>query len=264
MHVFYQKYYFFINPFRMPVSAEKIIVLDATDSTNNYAMALIGKGAAKHGSAVFTLDQFEGKGRHEKTWHSEPGKNIILSIITQMQWASLFDQFYLSMAAALSCAELMKRYTKEKIFVKWPNDIFIGDSKAAGILIENVIQGNLWQWAVTGIGINVNQNNFPVELNATSLKKVTGKDFDVLQLCVELREIFLFRMLDWKQGKNNWIDEYNNLLYGRGKRIRLQRGNIVFETTLQSVSEKGKLITRDTLEREWNFDEVSIKKVCVD
>ena len=264
MHLFYQKYYFFINPFRMPLSAEKIIVLDATGSTNNYAMGLISKGSAKDGTAVFALDQFAGKGRHEKSWDSEPGKNIVLSIVTQMQWASLFDQFQISIAAALSCVDLIRKYCDNKVFVKWPNDIFVNDSKAAGILIENVIQGTLWQWAVTGIGINVNQKIFSNDVNAVSIKQLTGNDFDVLQLSLELRELFLQRMLLWKEGKNDWIAEYNNALYGRGKKIRLQQGNVVFETMLQGVSEKGKLITSDSMVREWAFNEVSIRKILSD
>lgn len=245
----------------MPVSAEKIIILDATASTNNYAMALISKGEARHGLAVFAIDQFEGKGRQQKVWRSAPGENIILSVVTEMRWAFLSSQFQISVAAALSVAELLMNYCDDKVFVKWPNDIFIGDRKAAGILIENVIHGTLWQWAVTGMGVNINQTNFPPDLKATSLTLNKGKKFDVLKLSVELRDLFLNRIEQWRLGKNNWLDDYNQMLFGKGKKVRLKKGNIAFDTEIKSVNSGGQLITTDTIEREWNFGEVSIERV---
>ena len=69
-------------------------------------------------------------------------------------------QFQLSVAVALGCFDLFQKYAVSKSFIKWPNDIFINDSKAGGILIENVIKGKIWQWAVIGMGLNINQQNF--------------------------------------------------------------------------------------------------------
>ena len=87
----------------------------------------------------------------------------------------------------LGCLDFFSKYIKENVKIKWPNDIFINDRKAGGILIENVIKGNLWQWAVIGIGLNINQENFEKEnLKAISLKQITGKNYDVIELAKEL------------------------------------------------------------------------------
>ena len=155
----------------MPVTVQKLSILEKVDSTNNYAMALVQKGEATNGEAVFAKVQTRGKGRRGKTWESQSSENIVLTINTQMQWLPLQQQFQLSIAVALGCFDFFFKYIKENIKIKWPNDIFINDSKAGGILIENVVKGNLWQWAVIGIGLNINQRNFN-EVKAISLKQI--------------------------------------------------------------------------------------------
>ena len=133
------------------------------DSTNNYAMAMVQKGVATTGDAVFAMEQTSGKGRRGKIWKSKKAQNILLTILAQMQWLPVQQQFHLRMGIALACHDFFSKYSKENIKIKWPNDIFINDRKAGGILIENVIKGNLWQWAIIGIGLNINQENFEKE-----------------------------------------------------------------------------------------------------
>ena len=155
----------------MPFSPENMLILDSVDSTNNYAMALIQTGERSKIRPVFSMEQTQGRGRRGKDWESNKGANIMLSIPIQMQWLPISQQFQLSAAVALSCHDLFSKYLFSKVFIKWPNDIFINDSKAGGILIENVIKGTLWQWSVIGIGLNINQEKFEkFNLKATSLK----------------------------------------------------------------------------------------------
>ena len=82
---------------------QKLIILETVDSTNNYAMALIQKGDAESGNAIFAIEQTKGKGTRNKYWKSNNGENIILSIIFEMQWLPVQQQFYLSVAVALAC-----------------------------------------------------------------------------------------------------------------------------------------------------------------
>ncbi len=144
----------------MPFDAKRLVILDQIDSTNNYAMEMVQLGELAHGDAVFALDQTAGKGRMGRTWRSERGANLILTLVVQMQWLPVVDQFRLSAAVSLGCRDFFQENIKENLKIKWPNDIYINDSKAGGILIENVIKGNLWQWAVIGIGLNLNQVHF--------------------------------------------------------------------------------------------------------
>src|SRR5690242_12978126 len=129
---------------------KKLLILDSVDSTNNYAMALIQKREIDGEMAIFAREQTQGKGRRGTHWQSNIAENIILSIAIPMQWLAVSRQFELSVAVALGCRDLLKNYVFTNLFIKWPNDIFLNDSKAGGILIENVIKGKIWQWAVVG------------------------------------------------------------------------------------------------------------------
>lgn len=242
----------------MPVASKNFIVLEKVDSTNNYAMGLIQKGVANSGDAVFALEQTAGKGRRGKRWESLKGQNIVLTIISEMKWLPVLNQFQLSVAAAMACHQFLSTQIKNEIKVKWPNDIFINDSKAGGILIENIIKGNKWQWAIIGIGLNINQEEFGSEnLRAISLKQLTGKSFAVKSLAKELHEKVLEKISDLKTGRfNKMLETYNENLFARNKKVRLKKGNIVFETTVQQVSASGELITKDTMERAFGFSEV--------
>jgi len=236
----------------------KLIILESVDSTNNYAMAMVQKGVATSEDAVFAMEQSSGKGRRGKIWKSDRGVNILLTVLVRMQWLPVQSQFHVIIATALACHDFFSKYIKENIKIKWPNDIFINDRKAGGILIENVIKGNLWQWAIIGVGLNINQESFEKdELKAISLKQITGRNYDVIQLSQELHEAIL-RRLHCLQGAEfgRMLGEYNENLFCRNKKVKLRKGNIVFETEIERVSALGELITKDRLERTFGFDEV--------
>jgi BirA family biotin operon repressor/biotin-[acetyl-CoA-carboxylase] ligase len=243
----------------MHSAANSFIILTSVDSTNNYAMGKIRDGVAKHGDAWFTHEQTHGKGRRGKAWNGEKGKNIFLSISVATGFLTLYQQFYLSMAASLGCLDLFKKYAGDETKIKWPNDIFWNDRKAGGILIENIIKGNVWQWAVIGVGININQTAFNVDtvFSPVSLKQITGKDFDVIELAKELHKAIMKRFEELKKdGFEKMLAEYNSCLFMLNEKVKLKKGTVIFETILKGVSPQGKLITNDEMEREFDFDEV--------
>jgi BirA family biotin operon repressor/biotin-[acetyl-CoA-carboxylase] ligase len=244
----------------MHSAANSITILTSVDSTNNYAMGIIRDGLAVHGNAVFSYEQTEGKGRRGKSWNAESGKNIMLSIMMAPENLTIYQQFHLSVAVSLACIDFFKTYAGDETKIKWPNDIFWNDRKAGGILIENVIKGNAWQWAVVGMGININQTEFSLEtaFPPVSLKQITGKEFNVIELAKELRQRVISRCQELgNNGFEKMLTEYNQLLFGLGKKVKLKKDNIVFETNVKGVSKNGKLITVDTTEREFDFDEVN-------
>ena len=247
----------------MPQGSKKIIILHSVDSTNNYAMAMVKKGTASNGNTVFAMEQTQGKGRLGKRWDTTVGENITMSIVAEMQWLPVSQQFQLSAAVALACHDFFSKHTSDTVRIKWPNDIFINDSKAGGILIENLIQGALWQWSVIGLGMNINQVQFEAyRLSPVSLKQITGKKYDVLQMAEELRNL-VFKRIDYLK-KNNFLkmfEEYNEKLYGKNQLVTLKKQNIVFQTTITGVSNAGQLITEDAMERHFNFDEVEFKGI---
>ncbi len=241
----------------METSTGKLIILDSVDSTNNYAMGLLHEGLANDGDAWLALEQTSGKGRLSKGWHAEKGKNILMSMIIKPV-LPLQQQFQLSMAVAVACQKLLTKYIDD-IKIKWPNDLYWQDRKAGGILIENIVQGNRWQWSVAGIGINVNQTAFDnILLNPVSLKQITSKDFDVQKLALELQ-------LSVKEESQNLFDKgfedlynyYNEHLYKAGETVWLKKENARFQTTIKKVTADGFLEVEDVIERRFASDEIT-------
>jgi len=164
-----------------------IIKLNAIDSTNSYLKKLVLKETIENFTVVVTEHQFLGRGQMGTTWESEEGKNLTYSILISVFDFKIKDQFNLSMAISLGVIDTLKNYIKVPLFVKWPNDILAGKDKIAGILIENMLKGNVINHSIVGIGLNVNQECFSGQIkNVTSIKKITGNDVDKSILLKEL------------------------------------------------------------------------------
>jgi BirA family transcriptional regulator, biotin operon repressor / biotin---[acetyl-CoA-carboxylase] ligase len=232
------------------------IILPSVDSTNNYAMGLIHAGMAKHGTAVFALEQTQGKGQRGKVWNSIPGLNIVLSVVIRPATV-LGKPFVLSAAVALACYDLFSKYAGAEVSLKWPNDLYWRDRKAGGILIESSGMKGRANRYVAGIGININQTEFPESVqNAVSLKQITGKEFDVQQLAKELCEHLELRWQQVLSLDSTVLPDYNQVLYRLNESVRLKKENAVFETTIKGVNYAGELITEDTIERSFRVGEV--------
>ena len=234
------------------------VVLDAIESTNNYAMEQARAGLAIHGKAWFANEQWGGKGQRGKKWVSNKGENIVMSLIVKPSKLFAANPFYLSMLVANICRQFVADKTNLQTFVKWPNDIYIDDRKAGGILIENIFVGKEWQWAVIGIGINVNQEQFEfTENNPISLKSATEQDYIPIALAKELAQLIItfINKVDNEELKNIY-SIFNQHLYKKNQLVFLKKETAVFETTIIAINEYGQLITEDTIERIFNVGEV--------
>jgi BirA family transcriptional regulator, biotin operon repressor / biotin---[acetyl-CoA-carboxylase] ligase len=279
------------------------IELESVDSTNKYAMALINEarlpdrqGLIKHGMAFFAHEQTAGKGQRGKGWITEKSANIILSVLIQPAGFTINDQFKLSACIAVAVHQFFSKYAGDhtistesieesalkrtikantknsakdfKTTIKWPNDIYWQDRKAAGILIENVIgsgtaeqnpyTGSNWQWAVAGIGININQTVFAPQLhNPVSLKQITGKNFDPVQLAKELCVILNENYNELLSNNfENIFNYYLQHLYKKDEKVKFKKDTRVFEAVVKGVSKTGKLIVQHSIEEEFDFGEV--------
>lgn len=235
-----------------------LIEIDSVASTNNYAMQLVHNGLAQHGTAIFAHEQTAGKGQRDRQWHSGVGENIILSVILNTSGLQVSSQFLLSMTAAIALYDFFNSYAIDETSVKWPNDLYWRDRKAGGILIENVFSGKEWQWAVVGIGININQVVFNEEVaNAVSLKQITGKNYKPIELakklCSKLQEKYEVLLT----GDSGAIAvAYNNVLYKKGKTVTLKKNSVVFNCTVRGVNTFGQLIAESATEQLFNVGEV--------
>ena len=186
------------------ILGEPLIELSTIDSTNIYAMAQIKAGLAKTGSCFRADYQTHGKGQHGRVWESSKGQNILCSYILELEklddlkkWTPT-DQIGFSAAIALGIRAFFDAYTNGDTKIKRPNDIYWRDRKAGGILIENLLKGKEWTWAVIGIGININQTVFSPEApNPVSLKQITGLDWEILSLQEALSKALTKSIQDW-------------------------------------------------------------------
>jgi BirA family biotin operon repressor/biotin-[acetyl-CoA-carboxylase] ligase len=235
------------------------IELESVDSTNNYAMALATAGKAPHGTLIFAHEQWAGRGQRGRTWTSTPGENIVLSAVLEPVAFPPQSAFGLSVCVALACRDFFSVYAGSDVTtIKWPNDLYWNDRKAGGILIENHIQGDRWSYAIAGIGININQVEFPpTAKNPVSLRQITGRRFDAVTMARELGGCLDRRYAQWEGGgAPALLESYNTVLYRRGEEVRLRKDNAVFTTRVVRVSPQGQLLTRDVLDRQFDFGEV--------
>lgn len=232
------------------------IELDSVDSTNNYAMGLIHEGLAQHGLTIRSSHQTKGKGQRGKVWETEPGANLSFSIIVK-PGLLLTQSFQLLAASALAVRDELEKVLGDETKIKWPNDLYWRDRKTGGILIENVIRGRQWQWAVIGIGINVNQTRFKGLKNPVSIKQVTGKEMDVQQLAHVIQKAVLKNCNHLQQqGFNSIFESYNRQLYKLQQPVRLKKGARNVSTKVNGVNKAGQLVTGTDVEECFDFGEV--------
>ncbi len=254
------------QPPATPTIGLPFIELQSVDSTNNYARALIRgqhlperQEVARHGLAVFAHQQLSGKGQRGKSWVAEKDTSIALSVLINPDFLGVGQQFQLSAAVAVAVEGFFRNYAGDDTKVKWPNDLYWQDRKAGGILIENVISGSgTWEWAIVGIGININQVRFPAELpNPVSLKQITGKDFDPCQLARELCGHLnsAYHQLE-TEGYPGIYEAYCSRLYKSGQTVRLKKETRVFEALVKNVTPEGRLLVQHATEEAYNFGEI--------
>jgi len=221
--------------------------LTEVDSTNIYAMNQVKTNMAGHGAAFLAQKQWAGKGQMGKVWEAESGQNILLSVVLDPKKlvfnGSELEPSIVSMLIAVGCFNFFITYAGDETRIKWPNDIYWRDRKAAGILIENSFRGPIWQWSVAGMGVNINQTEFGTGLQkAVSLKQMTGKTFQVPALAKELCshiEAALQMVVD--KGPSTLLELYNNALYKKGEQVQLDIEGKKITATICRVLSNGHL-----------------------
>lgn len=220
-------------------------------------MGLVRAGMASHGTAVFAHSQTKGKGQRNRQWDSEGSKNIAISLIVDPGLLNGRPIFLLSMMTAVGVLNFFNNYIADEVKIKWPNDIYWRDRKAAGILIENVWQGNEWKFAVIGIGININQTDFgDLGTKAVSLKQITGKDFVPVELAKELCSEIQKVLKQLELQPSNIAALYRKNLYKLGEPVRFKKENRTFDAVIKDVSPEGQLVVQTIVEERFDVGEV--------
>ena len=229
-----------------------IIWLDSTDSTNKEARRQIS--ALDNLSVLSAVTQTDGRGQQGNAWSSASGDNLTFSIVLKNPGIDICDQIALSAIASLSITDLLSSYGIEAK-IKWPNDIYVGDMKICGILIENALKGDKVDWSIIGIGLNVNQTDFPSDLpNPTSMVLCTRgtSDFDIRLLLEEFMAIFKGyhkRYLNINGGLKKLRQLYLSQLWRKGDEsffIDKREGrDIKFKGTITGTNDSGMLTIKN-------------------
>lgn len=226
---------------------------NSLDSTNNVALSRLPD--IPSGTVIAAREQTAGRGQRGNTWFTEPGKNLTFSIVLKPEGLAAGDAHLLNYLASVAVAEFLEGHGVS-CCIKWPNDIYIGRKKICGILVENSLSGGCVAASVIGIGININQTQFPQLANATSLSLVTGREY-VLEDCLEA---FMAVFESWQPRLSSLFGAYTSRLFQKGVQARYVDyllGNEEFTGTIRGVSQDGRLIIHDgATERLYRFKEV--------
>ena len=209
---------------------------------------------------VWAECQSAGRGQRGHTWHSNEGVNLTFSTVLKPTFLAAVEQFMLSEVVALSLVDALAEYGVE-CRIKWTNDIYAGDKKIAGVLIEQSLAGDTIARTVVGIGLNVNQREFPADLpNPTSIVVERGAECERR----EVLECFLKHLEKWysrlERGEREVIESaYNYRLYRRDEfhAYALPSGER-FEAAIRGVRATGHLVLEH---RDGSFGEYAFKEV---
>ena len=170
------------------------------------------------GDIILAQCQTAGRGQRGHTWESREGENLTFSLLLEPLFLSPSEQFLISECVALGVCDALLHYGIEAQ-IKWTNDIYIGDRKLAGILIEHKLQGSALARTVAGIGLNVNQKAFSDDLpNPISMAQATGREFDREQVLQTVATSLMARYEQLREGGAKELQaDYHQRLYRLGQ-----------------------------------------------
>ena len=207
------------------------------------------------GDIIWAEQQTAGRGQRGHTWLSDEGLNLTFSAVLEPTFLPAQEQFSLLQVVALALVDAMKEYDIEAR-IKWTNDIYVGDKKLVGILMEHKLQGSQIGRTIAGIGLNINQTEFDPSLpNPTSMRLLTGKQYDREEVLNSIAHHLMQRYEMLQQGKEATLHtDYLGKLYKLGEKqtFALPYGTR-FQGTIIDVEPQGALKIADTEGQEHKF-----------
>jgi len=239
-----------------------LIKLNATESTNSYLKDLIQTKDVDDLTTVSAKIQTNGRGQMGTLWISEPHKNLTISVLKKWLSITLDEIFLINIFVSLAIYTTLDTLGVPELSLKWPNDIMSGDSKIGGVLIENQISGKRIKSSIIGIGLNCNQTRFPENLNASSLKLLCYKDYNLNRILIDITlnlQEYL-KVLDSGKSMSYFYRLYENVLFKKGVLVKFQKQNGSFFTgKIDGVTLEGRLRIRTASGATESFDLKQVK-----
>jgi BirA family biotin operon repressor/biotin-[acetyl-CoA-carboxylase] ligase len=240
----------------------RIIKLNAIDSTNTYLRQLSAEKTLEDFTVVTAKKQTKGRGQMGTHWSSQFSKNLLFSVFKDVSFLEVERHFYISIVVSIALYKTLNQFSIKNVKIKWPNVILSEYKKVAGILIENVIKNNKLQASIIGIGINVNQTNYKILPNASSLLLISGRTFDVDEVldvflkCLK-KEFSTLKQCDYSILKNT----YEKHLFRKNKPSTFKdtEGSL-FSGYIKGVANSGSLqvLIEDDIIKEFDLKEITL------
>ena len=240
----------------------KIIKISAIGSTNDYLKNQSKTIVWEDETVVRTLHQTQGKGQMGALWHFDIGKSLAFSIFKRFEGLSISQQFLINFAVSLGVKNGMDRLGIPKVSIKWPNDILADGKKVCGILVENQFQKGHLDYAIIGIGININNTSFPEFPQASSFLLNTGILFSIEEVfekilqsvIIELRNVNDVNFAEYKL-------RFESCLFRKGVVSTFEDiERRVFKGSIEGVSNNGMLLVKlsDSTIKEFRLKEIKM------
>ncbi len=207
----------------------------------------LGLAGHPHGLVVFAESQTAGRGRRDNRWTSQPGTDLAFSVLLRPE-SPMTEWPRITTMAALAICQAVESVTALRVFIKWPNDIYLQDRKCAGILAETFM-GSTGAFMVLGIGVNVNSEDMPADLRATatSLRLATGQLVDRSGLAIALLKALDLQMRRLGAGFAEAVDEVQQRSWLVGKMLTARVEGREVRGLATGLDREGHLVVRDDL-----------------
>ena len=239
----------------------KIIKLNAIDSTNSFLKEMAQNSALENFTVLVAKEQTKGRGQMGTRWISEPNKNLLCSVFVRFNDFPITHQVLVNYAVSIAIANVLITNKMPRVTIKWPNDILSSNKKVCGILVENVMQKDEIKSSIIGIGLNVNQINFPTNFNATSILKETKVETSIDTFLKELIDELKIQISYITDASTNVLKKnYLKLLHKKNTPTMFKDSQgVLFMGKIIGVSPVGKLqieLDDDSI-KEFGIKEVS-------
>ena len=224
----------------------RIIHIDKTDSTNRWMKEMIQLHPSENTQEeiVVVCDyQTAGRGCGSNSWEAEPGKNLLITLLMHPKKVSARTQFIITQIVSVALCRTIESVIGDEhnVSIKWPNDIYVGDKKICGVLIENHLQGRRIKDCIIGIGLNVNQTEFRSDApNPVSIAQLTGNETDREDVLMTL----LTNLSKECENKNVHLD-YLSRMYRRDGMYPFETEGTRFMAKVVGVNDDGRLMLQD-------------------
>ena len=230
------------------------VKLNAIASTNDFLKSNKDLDMLPNFTVVTAEHQTNGRGQRGATWVSEPGKNLITSILVREFYTQKEDPFELIIAVSVAVHSALQAFAIPELAIKWPNDIMSGNKKIGGILIENIHKSDKNVISIVGLGLNVNQISFEGYPNASSLAAICKQTFDKQLLLEKIVSLIEFMLSNWEKERESCHFNYQNWLFRKGIPSAFQTPHGSFNGSIEGVNKDGKLEVRNEFDQLLAFD----------